>query len=247
MNSGKARSLEARVAAAAEAALARQQYVSPLDVLLGIGWLAPAHLIEWRTGRVPCLEGALQVNPVKLSQAMLLFRSWAERRGLRPSEAAYLARTPDRPVLRFGKSGEPEIERAYRTHWLSPDLSERQRRLLEERGSRPPDLVVIEPLGRDWTCHRCGGTGGILMMEAGGPACLRCAGLDHLVWLPSGDAALTRRAGAGSKAKAVVVRFSRARKRYQRQGLLVEPEALRQAEAELAAERSRKARPRPRS
>jgi hypothetical protein len=69
--------------------------------------------------------------------------------------------------------------------------------------------------------------------------------LDHLVLLPSGDAALTRRASAKSKMKGVLVRFSGARKRYERQGLLVEPEALREAEVEISAERSRKARPRP--
>ncbi len=241
-NRGK---LEARVVAAAEAALTRQEYVSPVDVLLGIGWLAPAHLKEWRTGRVPYLEGALQANLSRVSEAMRLFRSWAERRGLRPSETAYLARTPDRPVLRFSKSGNPDIERAYRTHWVSPVLSERKRRRLEERASRPPDLVVIQPLNQQWNCHRCGRTGGFLMMGNAGPACLRCVGLDHLVLLPSGDAALTRRASAKSKIKAVLVRFSRARKRYERQGLLVEPGALREAEVELAAEQSRKSRPRP--
>jgi hypothetical protein len=58
---------------------------------------------------------------------MRLFRSWAERRGLRPSETAYVARTPGRPALRFSKSGDPDIERAYRTHWVSPELSERKR------------------------------------------------------------------------------------------------------------------------
>lgn len=224
--------------AAAEAALARQQYASTVDVLLGIGWLPSANLFEWRTGRVPYLEGALQVSPVKLSRAMLSFRSWAERRGLRPSETAYVARTPNRPVLRFSKSGAPDIERAYRTHWVSPDLSERKRRRLDERASHPPDLVVIQPLNQEWKCHRCGGIGGFLVMESAGPACLRCVGLDHLVLLPSGDSALTRRASARSKTKAVVVRFSRARKRYERQGLLVEPGALREAEVELAAERS---------
>ena len=36
-----------------------------------------------------------------------------------------------------------------------------------------------------------------------------------------------------SDRRLVVVRFSRARKRYERQGLLVEPRALREARAEL--------------
>jgi len=231
--------------AAAEAALARQEYVSPVDVLLGTGWLDPAHLKEWRTGRVSHLEGAVQANLARVSEAMRLFRSWAERRGLRPSEAAYVARAPDRPVLQFSKSGDPDIERAYRTHWVSPALPERKRRRIEETASRPPDLVVIQPLDQEWKCQHCGGTGGFLMTVNAGPACLRCAGLDHLVLLPSGDAVLTRRAGAKSMTKARVVRFSRSRRRYERLGLLVEPGALREAEAELAAERSRKTRPRP--
>lgn len=67
-------------------------------------------------------------------------------------------------------------------------------------------------------------------MEEPGPSCLSCAGLAALEFLPSGDAALSRRAKASSKVHAVVVRFSRARKRYEQQGLLVEPEALREAE-----------------
>jgi len=52
-------------------------------------------------------------------------------------------RVPGRPPLRFSKSGNPSIERAYRTHWVSPQLSERKRQRLAERQSRPPDLVVI--------------------------------------------------------------------------------------------------------
>jgi hypothetical protein len=61
---------------------------------------------------------------------------------------------------------------------------------------------------------------------------MECADLGHLVFLPRGDAALTRRAKKASGLFALVVRFSRARKRYERQGILVEPEALGQAELE---------------
>ena len=42
------RSLEARVVSAAEAALADQSYVSPVDVLVGVGWLTPQALDVWR-------------------------------------------------------------------------------------------------------------------------------------------------------------------------------------------------------
>lgn len=68
----------------------------------------------------------------------------------------------------------------------------------------------------------------------------------HLVFLSSGDAALTRRAKANSRLSAVVVRFSRARRRYERQGILVEEHALQRAEAECLADEEARARRRKR-
>jgi hypothetical protein len=103
-------------------------------------------------------------------------------------------------------------------------------------------ILVIEPLN-DWTCTGCGGSGSLLIMEDAGPLCMGCADLDHLVFLPAGDAALSRRARKASRLAAVVVRFSRSRKRYERQGILVEEAALRQAEAQcLADEEARRRR-----
>jgi hypothetical protein len=65
-----------------------------------------------------------------------------------------------------------------------------------------------------------------------GALCLSCADLDHLIYLPAGDAALTRRSRTYSTLAAVVLKWSRARKRYERQGLLVEEQALNRAEQE---------------
>ncbi|MFP4035843.1 MAG: hypothetical protein ACLFT5_10100, partial [Desulfovermiculus sp.] len=61
---------------------------------------------------------------------------------------------------------------------------------------------------------------------------MHCADMDHLVFLPSGDAALTRRARKYSSLPAIVLKWSRARKRYERQGIVVEEEALAKAEEE---------------
>ena len=65
---------------------------------------------------------------------------------------------------------------------------------------------------------------------------MACVDLDELVFLPTGDAALTRRSKKYSTLSAVVLKFSRARGRYERQGLLVEEDALAQAEAECLAD-----------
>jgi hypothetical protein len=218
-----------RVARAAEAALAARQFVSSIDILVGIGWLDLEAAERWRRGQIDCLERVVRTNLPRISEAMRLFRSWATAQGLFASETAYVARAPRRQMLRFSRSGDPKIEASYRTHWVSPELSEKKRERLAEKASRAPELVVIQPLNTEWTCHRCEGTGDLLMMEDPGPACLRCVGLDDLEYLPAGDALLTRGAKAKSARHAVVVRFSRTRHRYERQGLLVEPQALAEA------------------
>jgi hypothetical protein len=100
--------------------------------------------------------------------------------------------------------------------------------------------------GRESCCEECYGNLGrkawITLVKDKGALCLSCADLDHLVFLPAGDAALTRRARKHSTLSAVVLKWSRARKRYERQGLLVEVEALEQAEQECLADSEVRAR-----
>jgi hypothetical protein len=100
---------------------------------------------------------------------------------------------------------------------------------------RTAGIVVIQPV-RDFVCAECGGGGDLLRMQDAGPLCLACADLAHLVFLSSGDAALTRRATKASTLSAVVVRWSRSRKRYERQGALVEEAALELAEQQCMSD-----------
>lgn len=210
-----------------------------------LGWLPPSGVDGWRQGRIPSLETAVTASLGKISTAMQALRRWAQQRGLDPSETAYVARARDRRPLRFSVSGDPAIERAYRTHWVSRQMSERKRQRLAERVNRPPDLLVIAPLA-EWSCTSCGGSGELLILEGPGPLCLLCADMDHLVFLPAGDAALTRRAKRSSRLSAVVVRFSRPRGRYERQGILVEERSLEEAEEECLADADARARRRER-
>jgi hypothetical protein len=236
MNPENGRKLDHRVRQAAEAALSSKEHVSAIDVLIGIGWLAPSNVDAWRQKRIDYLEQAINANLSRISEAMHLFRSWAAAKGLVPSETDYVARQPGRPALRFSKSGDARIERQYRTHWISPKLQEKARQRLEEKMSRPPELVAIVPLRPDWKCHRCGRGGDLLMMEPPGPCCLACAGFADLEYLPRGNAKLTKRVAKLSTRLLVVVRFSRSRKRYERQGLLIEPRTLRAARKELGVD-----------
>jgi hypothetical protein len=243
-NSDRQSRLEERVIPAAEAALSRQQYVSAIDVFCGMGLLLPMHVDSWRKGRVDYLEQVIQGNLHKISSAMEILRRWARERGLKPSETGYVRRARSGTVpLQFSKSGDPAIEKSYSTHYLSPALSERKQEKLQEKLNRAPHPVVFEIL-RDGKCSECGsemGEGSFLFMEAEQPLCLVCAGFGALEFLAAGDVALTRRATKHSARNAVVVRFSRARKRYERQGVLVETLALESAERECAEDADERA------
>ena len=113
-----------------------------------------------------------------------------------------------------------------------------------------PDLRVFIS-NRESRCDDCGDDLGrhamIILAGDRGALCLTCADLDHLTFLAPGDAALARRARKYSTLAAVVLKWSRARKRYERQGLLVEEQALDRAEADCLNDAAVRARRRDRA
>ncbi|MFB1295730.1 hypothetical protein ACAG24_009465 [Mycobacterium sp. pW049] len=76
-----------------------------------------------------------------------------------------------------------------------------------------------------WFCANCGGIHDLILDDSG--LCLDCAGLGHLVFLPSGAAALTRRTEKAAPVSAVVIR---ANTRNTRHGIIADQRAI-----ELAA------------
>jgi hypothetical protein len=116
-------SIENRAISAAYQALKNHNYVSPIDVLLGMGILSSKNLEDWRFGKVPYLEKVVQSNLQKISAAMKAFRIWSEDQGLYPSETIYRKWGKDcKDNLCFSKSGDYKIEKAYRTHYVSSKL-----------------------------------------------------------------------------------------------------------------------------
>lgn len=74
--------LNHRVIQAAASALPHHSYVSPGDVLIGMGFLESIHLKDWKQTKIPFLECVLQRNFSKISFVMKCFRSWATHKGL---------------------------------------------------------------------------------------------------------------------------------------------------------------------
>src|SRR5881394_3300855 len=101
MNRANEDRLRRRIVAVAEAALAARGFVTPIEVLVGVGWLHPGQVEQWRRARVLYLERVASANLAKLGTALRLLRRWAQLNNLAPSETVYVAWTRDRHRLRF--------------------------------------------------------------------------------------------------------------------------------------------------
>lgn len=110
-----------RLVRAVTAILAHATVVAPVDVLVGMGLLAPEHLEAWRRGRVPYLERVIHGNLTRLSRLLRVLRFHAHDLNLVPSVTAYRrwGKGPREP-LRFTKGGDPKLEDAYARHFVWP-------------------------------------------------------------------------------------------------------------------------------
>lgn len=104
-----------RVVAVVAKVLARQRFVAPVDVFLGMGLLGADELARWRRGEVRYLERVLRCNLSKASAILRIFRFHAHDLKLGPSISAYTHR---KMTLRFSKSGARPIEEAYARHFV---------------------------------------------------------------------------------------------------------------------------------
>ena len=239
--------LRERVVVAAERALKRGGSVGPLELLQELGFLYSGHVDGWIRGipQLTPLEPHIQCGAAKLAEVYRTLASWAEVKGLKTIEAEYSRRgVGGVEALQVTVDGHEERERFFRTHYASGELSPKKAERLQQKLTKVPDLVVFIAVATDAKCSECDEEimpGEFLFLEQQQPLCACCADLDHLVFLPAGDTAMTRRAKKHSPLSAVVMKFVRSRKRYERQGLLVTSEALAQAEDECIADADQRA------
>jgi len=103
------------------AILARGKVVTPVDVIINMGWLSPTGLEDWRFGRVNYLERVIRCNLTRLSRFLRILGFHCHDLKLTASQTAYVKggkgrRTP----LRFTKTGDAALERVYARHFLWP-------------------------------------------------------------------------------------------------------------------------------
>ncbi len=107
-----------------------------------------------------------------------------------------------------------------------------------------PNELKVFISHRESVCSECkenlGTKAWVFLNPDKGALCLSCADLDHLYVLSPGNRALTIRAKKYSTLYAVILEWSRARKRYERQGILVEEAAIEKAEQECLNDADRR-------
>ncbi len=239
--------LRERVLAAAEKVLKRNGSVGPLELIQELDFLHWRVFESWRKGVAvdSPIEARIQCGAEKLADVYRFFAEWAVEKGLKTIEAEYSRRSVNGvEALPLTADGNEERESFYRTHYAPAELSEKKSERLQQKLTKAPDLVVFITTSNDAKCSECDAEivpGEFLFLEGHLPLCMSCADLDHLTFLPSGDTAMTRRAKKHSPLSAVVMKFNRPRKRYERQGLLITDAALAQAEDDCIADADQRA------
>jgi len=237
--------LRQRVIQAAERVLDVKGYVSPIELLKQMGFLASAHVRMWEKGVHESLFPHIQCGAKKLTKTFALFEEWVGESDLVPVEAAFRGSARDQSHdLKVTADADPEMERFFRIYYAPANITPRKLEALKKKLNKPPDLVVFMTVSEALNCEECGAEltrGDFLFREKQKSLCLRCADLDHLEFLPSGDAAMSRRSKKYSPLSAVVVQFNRRHKRYERRGILATTKAIAQAEEECLSDADRRA------
>lgn len=111
--------LSKRVEKASIKILNKYGFIAPVELLKSMTVLSDHNYQDWRFGKVPFLEKVCKVNLVKLSIILKELERFGMKNDLKPSFTAYVKwGNGQKKRLRFSKSGDANLERAYATHYV---------------------------------------------------------------------------------------------------------------------------------
>ena len=115
----------ARLVKATEDLLREKGFVAPIDLFIRMDLLSPASVENWRRGRIPYLERAIQCNLSKANRILRILRMHAHDLDLKPVPTVYKRWTRGpRTLLHFSKTGDRAVEEAYARHFLQKNTDE---------------------------------------------------------------------------------------------------------------------------
>ncbi|MGA1871652.1 MAG: hypothetical protein ACMUJM_24250 [bacterium] len=122
-----------RVVRAVGKILARTDVVAPSEILIEMGNLSNNNYKAWRKGRVPYLERVFEGNLSKASRILRIIGLHAHDLNMVPRQTIYhqWGKGKNR-VLRFSKSGEPNLERAYSCHYVWNQSQEKKLKVINK-------------------------------------------------------------------------------------------------------------------
>jgi hypothetical protein len=112
----------ARIVKATEDLLREKGFVAPIELFIRMELLSPESVDDWRRGRIPYLERAIQCNLSKASRISRILRKHAHDLDLKPAPSIYKRwSSGPRTLLQFSKTGDRAVEDAYTRHFLPPE------------------------------------------------------------------------------------------------------------------------------
>ena len=107
-----------RVVRAIGKILARTDVVFPSDILIEMGNLSNKNYESWRKGQVPYLERVFEGSLSKANRILRIIGFHVHDLNMVPRQTVYRQWGKGKKrILRFSKSGDPNIEKAYSRHY----------------------------------------------------------------------------------------------------------------------------------
>ena len=134
------------VTSAVHELLKEKSFVAPVDLFVQMGKLSKEDYEDWRFKRIPHLEKVLNCSLSKANRILRILKYHAEAIGLKPSRTVYMkwGKGKQRIALRFSKSGEPNVELSYSTHYITTSMKQHEMTGKSPQRFEEPEELRVE-------------------------------------------------------------------------------------------------------
>ena len=131
-----------RVVRAVGKILARADVVAPSDIFIEMGNLSKKNYEAWCKGQVPYLERVFEGSLTKANRILRIIGFHNHDLNMVPRQTGYHQwGNGKNRILRFSKSGDPNLEKAYSRHYIWNQSQEKKLKVINE--ARCPNKVFV--------------------------------------------------------------------------------------------------------
>ena len=123
--------------------LAHGDVVAPTDILIEMGNLSKNNYEAWRKGQVPYLERVFEGSLSKANRNHRIIGFYAHDLNMVPRQTVYHQWGKGKKrVLKFSKSGDPNLDKAYSRHYIWNQSQEKKLKAINE--AMPEQGVAVD-------------------------------------------------------------------------------------------------------